>query len=67
VQYRGSLEQAVHFLYLLQSSRLLFSIERAALDKSNEDPATLRGSVRLTSKVIHGRDKAPANGAAKKG
>ena len=60
VQYRASMEQAVHFLYLLQSSKLLFSIQKAAVEKSNDDPSVLQGSIRLTSKVIHGRGASPA-------
>ena len=52
VESRGTLEQCVHFLYLLQSSKLLFGLDRVTLEHSTEDPATLKASLQLTSKVI---------------
>ena len=53
VQYRGSLEQWVHFVYLLQTSKSLFAVERLAVERSGEDPGVLQGSVRLTSRAAN--------------
>ncbi len=53
VQYRGSLEQWVHFVYLLETSKSLFTIERLAVDRSSEDPGVLEGTVRLTSRAAN--------------
>ena len=54
VQYRGSMEQWVQFLYLIESSKALLDIERATVAvKEEQDIKTLEGSVRLTGRIIH--------------
>ena len=54
VQYRGSMEQWVQFLYLIESSKALLDIERATVSvKEEQDIKTLEGSVRLTGRIIH--------------
>lgn len=55
VKCAGGLEQWIHFLYLLQTSKILWGIERATIASSAEDVALLEGSVRLTSKVLRGQ------------
>ncbi len=54
VQYRGSMEQWVQFLYLVESSKALLDIERATVAvKEEQDIKVLEGSVRLTGRIIH--------------
>ncbi|MBI3324654.1 MAG: type 4a pilus biogenesis protein PilO [Candidatus Omnitrophica bacterium] len=53
VQYQGSLEQWVRFVYLLQTSTALFTIERGAVARTtDEGSGTLQGSLRLSGRVI---------------
>jgi Tfp pilus assembly protein PilO len=59
VQFQGSVEQTIHLLHLLQSSKLLFGLQRATLQRSREDPGTIAATLRLTSKVF----KAPSTAA----
>ncbi|MBI4355998.1 MAG: hypothetical protein HY597_06100 [Candidatus Omnitrophica bacterium] len=47
-----SLQQWVHFVYLLESSRSLFTIEQAGLEASKDTPGRLQGSLRLTSMAM---------------
>ena len=51
VDYKGSLQEWVHFVYLLQSSRSLFEIERATVARMEEGSGQVQGSLRLTSQV----------------
>ncbi len=52
LQYRGSLQQAVHFLYLLETSKSLFQIDRATIELKERGRDLLDGSLRVTSKAI---------------
>jgi hypothetical protein len=66
VEFRGSLEQAVHFLHLLQSSKLLFTLERATVERSRDEVGMLDASLRLQCKVTGAATPAaPAAGASK--
>ena len=59
VQYRGTMEQWLHFVYLLQTSKLLFEIERSTVTlKGEEEEEVLEGALRVT-----GRVQAPASSA----
>ena len=51
VDYKGSLQEWVHFVYLLQSSRSLFEVERATVARMEEGSGQVQGSLRLTSQV----------------
>ena len=59
VHCRGSMEQWVHFMYLLQTSKSLLEIERASVEKSNDDPSVVDGTTRLTSKLIRNQAAPP--------
>ena len=52
VQCRGSLEQWIRFVYLVQSSTTLFDIQRATLARTKDDPSLVEGALRLSSKSI---------------
>ena len=54
VQYNGTLEEAVRFLYLIESSKKLFEVQRATLALEKRGQERLQGSVRLTSVAILG-------------
>ena len=62
VQYRGSLEQWIHFVYLLQSSKSLFAIQRATIARKGEDPSQVEGTLRLSSKIIRPHQAAEPHG-----
>ncbi len=51
VEYKGSLQEWVHFVYLLQTSRSLFEVERATVARMEEGASQVQGSLRLTSRV----------------
>ena len=61
VEYKGSLQEWVHFVYLLQTSRSLFEVERATVARMQEGSSQVQGSLRLTSQVNRG-----GQGAAEK-
>lgn len=53
VQYRGSMEQWLHFLYLLDNSKALLDLERATVAVKNEDGVIiLEGSVRVSGRIL---------------
>lgn len=52
VQYQGSTQQWLHFIYLLDTSTVLFDIERATAARADEGLDLVEGSLRLTSKVM---------------
>ncbi|MBI4340943.1 MAG: hypothetical protein HY598_01530 [Candidatus Omnitrophica bacterium] len=52
VQYQGTLEQAVRFLYLIESSKKLFEVQRATMSLEKRGQERLQGSLRLTSVAI---------------
>lgn len=52
LQYEGRLQQAVHFLHLLESSPMVFKIERATWDHEDKDVDRLQGTLRLTSAAM---------------
>lgn len=54
VEYQGTLQQWVHFVYLLQQSKSLLHIERATAGRQSEGSGMLQGSLRLTSRVVRG-------------
>ncbi|MBI4323248.1 MAG: hypothetical protein HY596_03120 [Candidatus Omnitrophica bacterium] len=62
VEYKGSLQEWVHFVYLLQASRSLFEVERATVARMEEGSSQVQGSLRLTSRVNHS-GQAPATSA----
>lgn len=51
VDYKGSLDEWVHFLYLLETSRSLFEIERATVSRMEEGSSQVEGSLRVTTKA----------------
>jgi len=53
IQYRGSLEQWIHFLYLLDQSTSLFEVDRATIARADADPSQVEGMLRVSSKVMH--------------
>ena len=52
IHFNGSLKQWIHFVYLLQTSKTLFQIDRAAISAQEGNPGTLDGSLRLVRKVM---------------
>jgi Tfp pilus assembly protein PilO len=52
VQYEGRLQQAVHFLHLLEGSTMVFKIERATWEHEDKDVDQLQGTLRLTSAAM---------------
>ena len=69
VQYQGSMEQWMQFLYLLQTSKSLLTIERASAQKQENSPDQLEGAVRISSQarrvvVPHARFDGPEQSAA---
>lgn len=62
VQYQGSLQQWIHFIYLLEASRWLFDIERATITRQTEGVDLVEGSIRLTSRVLRPQPSPPAAG-----
>jgi Tfp pilus assembly protein PilO len=56
VQYQGSLPQWVRFVYLLQTSNALFTIERSSMARKTEEAGALQGSLRVSGRVIRGLD-----------
>lgn len=63
VEYKGSLQEWVHFVYLLQTSRSLFEVERATVARMQEGSSQVQGSLRLTSQVNHSGQGAAATSA----
>lgn len=51
VDCKGSLDEWVHFVYLLETSRSLFDIERATVARIEEGSSQVEGSLRLTTNV----------------
>jgi hypothetical protein len=51
VDYKGSMDEWVHFLYLLETSRSLFDIERATVSRMEEGSSQVEGSLRVTTKA----------------
>ena len=49
VAYQGSIEQWMQFVYFLQTSKSLFTIERADLQRLDKSPNQLQGTVRVSS------------------
>jgi Tfp pilus assembly protein PilO len=56
VQYQGTVEQAVRFIYLIEASKSLFRVERATLALEKRDSELLKGSVRLTSAAVRAEE-----------
>lgn len=54
VACKGSFQEWVHFVYLLQTSRSLFEIERATVARMEEGSSQVEGSLRLMSKLNQG-------------
>ena len=52
VQYTGSFQAWVHFIYLVQTSPSLLEIDRAVVAMDDLETSTLKGSVRLTSYAV---------------
>lgn len=52
VDYKGSLDEWVHFVYLLETSRSLFDIERSTVARIEEGSSQVEGSLRVTTKVL---------------
>ena len=52
VNYTGSLQQWIHFVYLLQSSKTIFQIDRATLGLKEAGSELLSGSLRLTRRAM---------------
>ncbi len=52
IHFNGSLKQWIHFVYLLQTSKTLFQIDRAALGAAEGNPGMLDGSLRVVHKVM---------------
>ena len=52
IHYSGSLKQGIHFVYLLQTSKTLFQVDRATLSVKEGSPGMLDGSLRLARKVM---------------
>lgn len=55
VQYYGTLEEAVRFLYAIQSSKWLFQVEKATLGLEKKGEERLLGTLRLTSVALQER------------
>ncbi len=53
VQYHGSLNAWIHFVYLIQRSPSLFEIERATVSLKDPETGLLEGSLRVMSRVVH--------------
>ena len=51
VDYKGSMDGWVHFLYLLETSRSLFDIERAMVARIEEGSSQVEGSLRVSTKA----------------
>lgn len=51
VDYKGSLDEWVHFLYLLETSQALFDIERATVARIDEGSSQVEGSLRVTTQA----------------
>lgn len=51
VDYKGTLDEWVHFVYLLETSRSLFDIERSTVARIEEGSSQVEGSLRVTTKV----------------
>jgi len=58
VHYSGSLKQWIHFIYLIQTSRSMFHIERAIVALQTNEAELLEGSLRLSRKTIKAKGKA---------
>ncbi len=52
VQYNGTIEQSVRFVYLLESSKKLLRVQHASLALSKRGSDQLQGNMRLTSVAI---------------
>ena len=52
VDYKGSMDQWIHFLYLLETSRSLFDIQRATVSRMEEGSNQLEGSLRVTTQAV---------------
>ena len=63
VEYKGSLQEWVHFVYLLQSSRSLFEVERATVARMQEGSSQVQGSLRLTGQINRSGQEAAAKPA----
>ena len=51
VEYQGTLQQWVHFIFLLEQSKSLLQIERATVGRQAEGSGLMGGSVRVSSQV----------------
>ena len=58
MQYQASLPQWVRFVYLLQTSKALFTIERSSLVRKTGEAGALQGSLRVSGRVIRKLDPA---------
>lgn len=55
VQYSGTLEQSVRFIYFIESSKKLFRLQRSSLvSEKRGSTGLLQGAIRLTSSAILG-------------
>ena len=52
VEFTGSLPQAVHFIYLVQTSKMMFALERASLAVKEQGSDQLQGTLRLTKQYL---------------
>ena len=52
IHYTGTMEQWVRFVHMLQTSELLFRVDRASLAAAEGNAERLDGSLRLTQKVL---------------
>lgn len=52
VQYTGTIEQSVRFVYMLESSKKLFRLQRASLALGKRGSDQLQGNMHLTSVAI---------------
>lgn len=66
VQYTGNLEQSVRFVYLIESSKKVFRVQRASLSLEKRTGDQLQGSMRLTSVAILSARAMPAAGQSPK-
>jgi Tfp pilus assembly protein PilO len=52
VEFRATLAQWVHFVYLIESSSAFFHIDRAKIDRASDELNLLQSSIRLVTKIV---------------
>lgn len=57
VSFAATLPEWVHFVHLIQSSKLLFEITRASVEMTDENSPILKGSLRATKRTVRRRSK----------